>query len=364
MQRLNSYLIILGLACSISISCFAYEAPVVSAEPQQYDDTVSTHAVTSSGGWQPVESNNSNDEWQSSSSRLQEPASTSSNESNYSNSVSQRVNRLEQQVTNYNQMNLPQQVSDLEQKNARLQGQLELAQHNLKDLTEKQKAYYQDLEQQIADLKAKEQAESHNTQSTSPATIQTSSGEMQPATVSQQVSQSNDSISSSIVPKSVSPISSSSAITTQSSEPDVTKPQQVDLLHPKPTPSLGDADAYQKAFRLLSNKHFEQSKASFNDYLVNYPNGRFAVNAYFWLGEIAMMNQHFNTALKEFQTVVSNYPNSDKVPDSKLKIAMINAASGKTELARTQFNEIRKAYPGSTAAQLATIRLQQLATVM
>jgi len=46
---------------------------------------------------------------------------------------------------------------------------------------------------------------------------------------------------------------------------------------------------------------------------------------------------------------------------AKLKIAMIHAAIGKMNLARTEFTQISKTYPGTTAAQLANIRLQQLA---
>ena len=42
---------------------------------------------------------------------------------------------------------------------------------------------------------------------------------------------------------------------------------------------------------------------------------------------------------------------------------MIHAGTGKMSLARTEFTQIRKQYPGSTAAQLASIRLQQLANV-
>jgi tol-pal system protein YbgF len=85
------------------------------------------------------------------------------------------------------------------------------------------------------------------------------------------------------------------------------------------------------------------------------------MNAHFWLGELGLMHEKYDAALKQFQMVVSQYPKSNKVPDAKLKIAMIRAATGKLDVARQEFKEIRKSYPGTTAAQLASIRLQQLA---
>lgn len=73
------------------------------------------------------------------------------------------------------------------------------------------------------------------------------------------------------------------------------------------------------------------------------------------------MGQHYGVATKQFQMVVTDYPKSNKVSDAELKIAMIHAATGKTTLAQKEFTHIRKTYPGTTAAQLASIRLQQLA---
>ena len=78
------------------------------------------------------------------------------------------------------------------------------------------------------------------------------------------------------------------------------------------------------------------------------------------MGEIALMDQKYDVAEKEFKTVITQYPKSNKVSDARLKIAMIHAATGDTDKARAEFTKIKKDYPGSTAAQLASIRLQQL----
>ena len=167
-----SKLFLASILC-ISLTAAAHEAPVVDIQ-QQNNSANNTQAAGSTGGsWQPVssDSNTGSDSnaWQPvGSSQLATTSGSNSQPNNaqqsstpvqeessapVSGSVDQRVSRLEQQMTNYSQMNLPQQISDLQQKNAELQGQLEVAQHSLQTLTTQQKLYYQDTQQQIAQLK-------------------------------------------------------------------------------------------------------------------------------------------------------------------------------------------------------------------
>ncbi len=62
----------------------------------------------------------------------------------------------------------------------------------------------------------------------------------------------------------------------------------------------------------------------------------------------------------EFNYVIQQYPASGKVADAQLKLAILHAQQGKTEQARQELKSLMTRYPGSTAAQLATIQLQQL----
>lgn len=345
-HKLKHYLTLIGFIIGFSTIGFAHEAPVV--DVQQLDATASTQPVASSGsGWQPVNSNNSSTtDTQSQQSQSASPPPTQQWVSSQQNTTApvtssadpldKRVGRLEQQMLNYTQMNLPQQVSDMQQKIATLQGQLEVDQRALKKLTDDQKTYYQDLQQQISQIKpdsssaAKEEKKppvSHDEQSAADTSTLVAKNNNDN---DQLLAKNNDEQKNQVTP------SASLA------------------------PKAGDAETYQKAFRLLSRKHFNQAHDAFKTYLQNYPNGQFAVNAYFWQGEIALMNQHYDTALKNFSTVVNQYPTSNKVADAKLKIAMIHAAKGDTDTAKKEFKQIRKDYPGSTAAQLASIRLQQI----
>lgn len=215
--------------------------------------------------------------------------------------VDQRVDRLSQQVSNMTAMNLPQQIADLRQKVSELQGELDLAERDLKIVSQQQARFYQDLSQRIDQLKAGGTKTADNSDNADAGKSQAASSK-----------------------------------------------------------ALTDASMYQAAFKLLANKQFDQADAALKAYLKQYPSGKFAANACYWLGEIAMHNKDFDTAFSQFQTVVAQYPSSSKVPDAKLKVAIIHAATGKQDIAKIEFQQIEKEYPGSTAAQLASIQLQQM----
>ena len=216
--------------------------------------------------------------------------------------VAQRLVRLEQQINNLANMNLPQQVSDLQQQLAQLRGQLQVQAHDLKLLNSQQRSFYQDLDQRITQLK-----------NLNPAGVQDNN-----AKPSANLSANGDSI------------------------------------------RLKDSGAYQSAFSLLSKKQYDKSQAAFQGYLNDYPNGEFVANAHYWLGEIYLTQHNITKASDEFQTVVDKFPQSTKRVDAQLKLAIIHAGHGKVEQARSELMKIKQQHPNSTAAQLASIRLQQL----
>lgn len=219
--------------------------------------------------------------------------------------VEQRLERLEQQMANIIRMNLPQQITDMQQNMQQLQGELQVQAHDLKLLNDQQRNFYQDLDQRITQLK-------------------------------NLVSGGNEGSSSNT--PSDKPDSSTNATSIQ----------------------MKDANAYKTAFDLLTQRKYDEAKAAFQDYLNEFPNGQFLVNAHYWLGEIHLSQQNIQQAAQEFSTVVKKFPKSNKAPDAKLKLGIIHMQMGKVAKARQEFLTVKKQYPNTTAAQLATIQLQQL----
>ncbi len=226
--------------------------------------------------------------------------------------VTHRLARLEQQLNNIINMNLPQQISDLQQQLAQVRGQLQVQERNLELLNNQQRSFYRDLDQRITQLK---NLNSNNSDS------------------------SNDNSASSSQKPSSGDTSNTNNI------------------------QLQDSNTYRQALDLLTKKQYDKAQASFQNYLNDYPNGSYVANAHYWLGEIYLQQKDRKNAAHEFQTVRDKFPKSEKVLDAKLKLAIIDAEDGKIKQAKEELTEIKKQHPESTAAQLANIRLQQLEEV-
>ncbi|MBW5803048.1 tol-pal system protein YbgF [Coxiella endosymbiont of Ornithodoros amblus] len=226
--------------------------------------------------------------------------------------VTQRLARLEQQLNNIINMNLPQQISDLQKQLAQVRGQLQVQERNLELLNNQQRSFYRDLDQRITQLK---NLNSNNSDS------------------------SNDNSASSSQKPSTGDTSNTNNI------------------------QLQDSNTYRQALDLLTKKQYDKAEAFFQNYLNDYPNGSYVANAHYWLGEIYLQQKDRKNAAHEFQTVRDRFPKSEKVLDAKLKLAIIDAEDGEIKQAKEELTKIKKQHPGSTAAQLANIRLQQLEEV-
>jgi TolA-binding protein len=68
----------------------------------------------------------------------------------------------------------------------------------------------------------------------------------------------------------------------------------------------------------------------------------------------------FQQALPVFQKVVDDYPQSAKMPDALLKIAYCQDELDNTAAARTTLQQVMRQFPDTTAARLASQRLERL----
>jgi tol-pal system protein YbgF len=129
----------------------------------------------------------------------------------------------------------------------------------------------------------------------------------------------------------------------------------------RPVVSGSDQDNYQAAFDMLKNGQYMQSAEAFRQFLVVFPSSPLADNAQYWLAETYYVQRQFTTALPAFQIVVDNYPNSLKLPDALLKIGFCNYELKQWAPARTALERVVREFPDTTAARLATQRLERMA---
>ncbi|MEL0081609.1 MAG: tol-pal system protein YbgF [Gammaproteobacteria bacterium] len=118
--------------------------------------------------------------------------------------------------------------------------------------------------------------------------------------------------------------------------------------------------AYQQAFDLLKAAKYDESVASFQQFLQLYPAGDYADNARYWVGEAYYVTRNFDKALAEFDRLLQLHPASDKRADTELKIAYIYYEQQKWKQARDLLTKIAADSEAGTAARLATTRLSRM----
>lgn len=131
---------------------------------------------------------------------------------------------------------------------------------------------------------------------------------------------------------------------------------------PKQRAAAGDdADPqyqqYSAAYDLLKNRRIDEAENKFRQYVASYPDGNYAANAHYWLGEISLLENQLDSARKEFAIVVEKYPNDRKAEDAGFKLGKVYHLLGDNAKAKAQLN---KAAAGTgTSARLAQAYLRE-----
>ncbi|WP_295515351.1 tol-pal system protein YbgF [uncultured Pseudomonas sp.] len=117
---------------------------------------------------------------------------------------------------------------------------------------------------------------------------------------------------------------------------------------------------YDAAFDLIKAKDFDKASQAFNAFLRKYPNSQYAGNAQYWLGEVNLAKGDLQAAGQAFARVSQAYPTSNKVPDSLYKLGGVEQKLGRTDRAKGMYQQVISQYPGTSAAQLAQRDLKSL----
>lgn len=155
-------------------------------------------------------------------------------------------------------------------------------------------------------------------------------------------------------------------ITEDSSETPVSNPEAFGDGPQPPTTALretatnAEKQAYDIAYDQLARGQIQESSISFDQFLIEYPNGPFSDNAWYWQGEAMYAGREFERAFRNFNVVLSSFPNSVKVPDARLKLGFTLYEQQQYEEAREILTAVQNDYPGRSASVLATKRLQKM----
>lgn len=127
-----------------------------------------------------------------------------------------------------------------------------------------------------------------------------------------------------------------------------------------PVPGGSDRANYQAAFELLKQGRYKEASAALKQFMVAFPDSPLMDNAQYWLAETHYVSQSYEKALPEFTVVVDKYPQSRKIPDALLKIGYCNYELKRYAAARKALQAVVATYPETTAARLASQRLERM----
>lgn len=272
-------------------------------------------------------------------------------------STADRLTALEQQLgamTSGN-LNLLREIDQLKAENQTLRAQVEELQQQTEQLKQQARTQYLDLDTRLGRVETTSTvtstASTTTTASTTPASTNT------PST----------STPSTITPSTITP-------STPAARPAPPKPATPATPAPTVRDTLprvyGDAatlgkgvaerDAYNAAFDTLKAGRYADASRMFQDFLDAHPDGAYAPNALYWLGESYYVTQNYALAQEQFEALLGRYPTHDKTPGALLKVGLSQYGLRQLDAAEVTLNQVVSRYPGTEAARAAADRLRAM----
>jgi tol-pal system protein YbgF len=117
---------------------------------------------------------------------------------------------------------------------------------------------------------------------------------------------------------------------------------------------------YEQAYGDYTRGLWDLSIDGFEAFLKDFPTATQAPDAQFYIGRAYLNDAKYDKAVEAFDKVTRNYPMSKNVPDSYTLKGMALQGLKQNDRAREAWDYVIKNYPDSTAATMATQRMQQL----
>ncbi|MGB0132933.1 tol-pal system protein YbgF [Dokdonella sp.] len=264
-------------------------------------------------------------------------------------SLSERVERLEQQVSgngNSGSIDLVNQIQALQSQVQALQGQVEELRHELGQAQQRSKDQYIDLDSRIGRI------EGGTAGGVAPAALGAMDQELQDIELGS------------------TPQSDSGTLTTTDTQ--LMPTDQVGTSAPlalgepvtQELPALNDPEAekraYDEAFSALKDGRYAESARRFQSFIDQYPNTDLTGNAYYWLGESYYVTQNYQVALETFGILLARFPQNQKAPDALLKTGYCQYELKQWDAAEATLNKVLATYPDTTVSRLAQGRMRAL----
>ena len=255
----------------------------------------------------------------------------------FAESVEDRLERMERVLESQSLLQMMERIDALQQEVQALRGQLEEQQHQMEGMQNRQRELYLDVDRRMSRLEREGGSaisSSPSATGSAPAPAPLTSAPLTTAAPVPPVAPATPTQTVTVAPVAAAPAT----------------PQQL----------TEERAAYQKAFDLLRELRYEQATAAFRDFLTQYPSGRYAHIAQYWLGEAAYARRDFKQAIKDYQALLDNHPRSAKRAEAMLKIGYSYQELKQTEESKRMMEKLIELYPDSTEAGQARNQLRRL----
>jgi len=119
----------------------------------------------------------------------------------------------------------------------------------------------------------------------------------------------------------------------------------------------GESQQYRAAYAQVRDQRFQEAVEAFSRFLRDFPDGRFAPNAHYWLGELYLVTepQDLEASRQAFTLLLDQYPNNPKVPDALFKLGKVHFLKGNPARGKTYLDRLIRDFgsSNSSAVQLA-----------
>lgn len=239
-----------------------------------------------------------------------------------------RLGKLERQLDNQGLVELMTKMESMQKELQQLQGQLEEHGNLLEGLQQRQRDAYLDTDRRLSQLE-------RITTAPVPAPAPVSATTPAPGDAEVKMPESVPAAAPAVDPPAAAPA--------------------------VPPPPVTEAEklAYQKAISALKEGRYADSIRDFQALLKSSPNGAYADNAQYWLGEAYYVTRDYDKAQEQFTKIFANSA-SRKRPDAMLKLGYTYVEKQQWEQARKQLEGVISTFPKSPAAKLAQKKLQEL----
>lgn len=121
-------------------------------------------------------------------------------------------------------------------------------------------------------------------------------------------------------------------------------------------PTKNEKAAYEAALKVMTAGRSAEGISRFEAFLQEYPQGGYAANAEYWIGEGFYAQGKYQDALNQFRKVDASYPQHHKNADALLKTGMCLSRLGDKDAATQAYKQLLTRFPNSEAARIARSR--------